>query len=500
MARKGPIPMGRNRILLLGLLLVLLISLVVSTADKLIPAITELIQIKPKVGGELLDPESKTSVRDKKVCGTCHSDKSNDFKKKYQHAPFVKWLCTDCHVPHNLGTGKYEFVVDVDKLCATCHYDRKGEAQMSMQHPPFAKGRCTECHDPHASDHAKLLILPQKQLCQTCHNVNMKYDFAVKHPPYQKGNCTDCHSAHASNNRGLTVLPGKELCFSCHYDRMNELKANVTHKPFVEGDCVDCHGPHATPNSKLLVLSKEKLCFSCHDEKAMESKTGFQHKPFVEGDCVGCHTPHGSKQDNLLLREKSELCYMCHANYREVFKGPSYHPVGNGLLECYGCHDPHSGPGKKMTKANGNELCYTCHLGLKDSYEKLAHATKAVGKAGKGQCLNCHVAHASQNKPLLQGPQEAVCDQCHGKVTKAAINHPVGAKYTDPWRGGQMYCSSCHGPHGTPNPYFTLLSKDELCLKCHGKKVNGEYQIHKTIEPLNEKKPKTIITRIPGKR
>ncbi|MDA8234015.1 MAG: cytochrome c3 family protein [Clostridia bacterium] len=469
--------MGRNNIIVFGVLLVLIIVFVSTTTD-LTTMLGELVGSKPSPP----TVATNTNPRDKATCGTCHSDKSNDFKKKYQHAPFVKWYCTDCHVPHQLGSSKYEFVVQVDKLCHSCHFDRKGEAKMSIQHPPYGKGFCTDCHDPHSSDTPKLLTLPQNKLCASCHKVSTKYDLPVKHPPYTKGYCSDCHTAHASNNRGLTILSGKKLCYSCHYDRLNELNMPTTHKPYIEGNCVDCHGPHATSTAKLLLLDSKKICFSCHKDKDDESKVGYQHKPFVTGECVDCHKPHAGRFDNLLLRDQSELCYMCHEKYRTIFTGPSYHPVGNGLLECYNCHDPHSGPGPKMTKGDGNKLCYNCHSGLEETYEKLAHATKAKGRGGLGKCVNCHVPHASKYKPLLFDQQIPMCGSCHGKVYKAPITHPVGEKYEDPWHGGSIQCTSCHGPHGTQFTYFTHLERNDLCIKCHGKKQNGKLKIHRKIK------------------
>lgn len=423
-----------------------------------------------------------TTAGDKQVCGTCHSDKSSDFRKSFQHAPFLNWYCTDCHVPHSVGSGKSEFVVDVQKLCSSCHFDRKGEMTMGHQHMPFGKGLCTDCHDPHASDYPKLLILDQKTLCATCHFVSSKYGFEVQHGPYAKGNCSDCHTPHASNYKGLTTLPGKELCFSCHYDHVRATTLPVQHEPYGTGDCVGCHGPHATPNDDLLLLAPDKLCFSCHSEHAQQTKVGFQHKPFNEGNCQGCHTPHASTNNALVLRTKSELCYMCHGEMRNKFQGVSFHPVGNGLLECNGCHAHHASPGDKLTWKEGNQLCYTCHPGLQEGYEKLAHATKADGRAGIGKCLNCHEAHNSNEKPLLLDKQEQMCNKCHGEITERGMQHPVGEKYKDPWRGTFMRCSSCHGPHGTEYENFTRLPHDGLCLKCHGVKRKGVWEIHKKLD------------------
>lgn len=493
--------MGRSDFLVLSLLLILVVVAVVSTTgvkDLITGFVSEWTYGSRTTG---IRDISETDGADKKVCGTCHSDKSADFKRRYQHAPFAKWQCTDCHVPHTLGTGKYEFVVPIDKLCSSCHFDRKGEFTMKTQHPPFAKGRCTDCHDPHASDVPKMLRVDQKMLCQSCHVLNMKYaKLPYKHAPFDKGFCSDCHSAHASPYKGLTRLGGDQLCFSCHYDRLAERSAPVQHKPFKEGNCTGCHGPHATAGAKMLWFPKEQLCFRCHVDKAKESKVGYQHKPFVEGKCTDCHVAHGSFNEYLILQPRSQLCYMCHPQYRTVFSQASHHPVGNGLLECYGCHDPHSGPGKRMTRAAGNQLCYICHLNLEPTYEKLAHATKAQGKAGKGSCLNCHVPHGAPVKPLLPDKQEVVCGKCHGKVVKAPITHPVGDKYVDPWHGGKMKCTSCHGPHGTMYKKFTLLPDAGFCLKCHGQKTKQNpayYSVHRIVPSLKEPKVKTVKTGIP---
>lgn len=492
--------MGRNRILVFGLLLLMIIGILVT-----LPVVRKQISqfLKQTVLTKYqIDTRPKLVEResDKKVCGMCHSDKSRDFNKKYQHAPFVKWYCTDCHAPHTVGSGKHEFVVDVNQLCSTCHFNRLDQTTYIYQHKPYQLGHCIDCHDPHSSDYSHLLRIAPANLCTSCHKMDLVYNFPNKHKPYEIGACSDCHSPHASKNRGMTKLPGKQLCFSCHYDRQNETMMPVQHKPYNTGECVNCHGAHATPAPKLLLLPGNSLCLACHEGLAGRLKNGEVHTP-VKEKCTNCHVPHASNKPALLPESRTNLCFLCHSDLRKDFSKPSHHPVGNGLLECDGCHDPHVGAGPKLVRKKGNQLCYICHLGLENTYEKLKHATKANGKGGLGACTNCHVPHGSDSKPLLQDKQEVMCNNCHTQIGKARINHPFGDKYNDAWHGGTMHCTSCHGPHGTPNNKFTLMPDNALCLKCHGEKRKENpkyYSVHRLIPPKNEPKVKTIKTEVPG--
>lgn len=489
--------MGQNRFLVVGLTFLILISVLISF-PVLRHYVSDLLHQFILQDASVDEPKLSQRENDKKVCGLCHSDKSRDFIKKYQHAPFAKWYCSDCHVPHNVGTGKHKYVVDLDQLCFTCHFNRLDKSTYPYQHKPYQMGRCVDCHDPHASDHQHLLRSSPQTLCTACHKMDLVYNFKYKHKPYEIGACSDCHVPHASKYKGMTKLPGKQLCYTCHYDRKNELKLPVQHKPYNTGECTNCHGAHATPSPKLLLIPGNGLCLACHVGLGERLKTGFVHAP-VKQKCTNCHLPHASAKPALLPASRTDLCYMCHFRIKEEFKKPSRHPVGNGLLHCDGCHDPHVAPQKKLLRKPGNELCYICHLGLKSTYEKLKHATKARGRGGLGACTNCHVPHGSYWKPLIWDKQEPLCNSCHSDIGLARYSHPVGEKYTDAWHGGKMHCSSCHGPHGTNVRKFLLISKDGLCLKCHGSKIknSNNYDVHRLIPPRNEKKDSGIKTKVP---
>ena len=147
--------MGRNKILTFGIMLLVLIGLIYS-----FPAIKDMLSeyFKSYIETRAGRPQLPMRENDKNECGYCHSDKHRDFSKKYQHAPFANWFCKDCHATHTVGSGKYEYVVEIDKLCTTCHFNRKQSSVYSYQHMPYEKGHCTDCHDPHASDYEHLLI------------------------------------------------------------------------------------------------------------------------------------------------------------------------------------------------------------------------------------------------------------------------------------------------------------------------------------------------------
>ena len=489
--------MAQNRLLVFVLVVLMIVGLLI-TLPVVRNYISQILQQYIFQGTAINEPQLSDRENDKKVCGLCHSDKSRDFLKKYQHSPFTKWYCTDCHVPHAVGTGRHEYIVELDQLCFTCHFNRLDQTVYTYQHKPYQLGHCVDCHDPHASDYKYLLRTSPHTLCTTCHKMDLVYDFKFKHKPYEIGACSDCHTPHASKYVGMTKLPGKQLCFTCHYDRQNELFLPVQHKPFQTGECINCHGPHATPVQKLLLVPENALCLICHVGLGERLRKGEVHTP-VKQKCTNCHLPHASSKQALLPETRTNLCYLCHSDIRPEFQKISHHPVGNGLLECDGCHDPHVGAGPKLVRKIGNELCYICHLGLKNSYQKLQHATKAVGRGGLGACTNCHVPHGSEWKPLLVREQEPLCITCHTQINKYGYNHPAGRKYRDAWHGGIVHCTSCHGPHGTPFSHFTLIQYDGLCFKCHGKKIPGteNFSIHTLIPPRNEKKVNSIKTDVP---
>lgn len=366
--------------------------------------------------------------------------------------------------PSDLAEAK--LVQDVPDLCANCHPNIQRERNLPVAMPPFQQGQCGACHAPHASDNEPILANSMPELCFGCHDgINLGpngestadyREMPVQMPPFRAGECTRCHYPHATEEPRLLKEKVPELCFDCHdtipIGPSGETTADyreypVQMQPFRQGQCIQCHNPHASPDRRLL---KEggvpNLCFSCHDSLAIGPREQtiadyrskpVQMQPFREGKCFDCHYhAHGSP------------------NYR-LLKAP----------------------------VEGNQICFLCHGEKKENFEKIEHSKVPPREeswypnAGNGSCLNCHTPHGSDWIGLVQKEIINLCLDCHGsKSPFASIRkprsfyaHPLGFKYTDPWHGDYMRCSSCHDPMGSGFEKLKRRDDDGLCVSCHDK-------------------------------
>lgn len=258
-------------------------------------------------------------------CFSCHPEIQEKFKATYRHVPFVLGNCGDCHKPHNTETGKAEFTVNINELCFTCH-NRKEEKDLPYQHVPFKLGKCYDCHDPHGSENNFNLRLPVKVLCNTCHNMGLRYgNFMSQHPPFKNSECIACHVPHASKYKRNLRVEVPTLCYSCHWATLPGYFNSVKHPPFKAGKCLACHHPHATDNKPMLRKPVPDLCLGCHDQAKV---IGYSNNMHPIGDkypdryyggpikCTSCHHPHGTDNPRMWRRPGNKLCFGCHLNKR----------------------------------------------------------------------------------------------------------------------------------------------------------------------------------------
>ncbi|MBK9304955.1 MAG: hypothetical protein IPM94_14050 [bacterium] len=141
--------------------------------------------------------------------------------------------------------------------------------------------------------------------------------------------------------------------------------------------------------------AEPRLCLGCHPGLAEELRNATLHAPLSgERACLECHTPHASPVPGLLPRSQAAVCGRCHSEQADRMKSSSQrHPDPEGR-QCTMCHNPH-----------------------------LATAAGMV-PAGPDPCLRCH-------------------------TWLEHTDHPLGAGTTDPVRGGEIVCASCHDPHGS---------------------------------------------------
>jgi DmsE family decaheme c-type cytochrome len=190
----------------------------------------------------------------------------------------------------------------------------------------------------------------------------------------------------------------------------------------------------------------------------------------------------------------NEVCQACHATQFEKFSGTMMGKIFlyNARNEtekraCENCHGPGSnhvaaGGGKGVgglvtfRKNSGesakvqNEPCLGCHQrGIQTYWEASPHAGRGIA------CVNCHtlmqktsdryqLAKVDDKTPFFNRRAEIeVCGQCH-----LQRNAQLMRSSHMPLREGKMTCTSCHNPHGTPNPaQLKQTSINENCYTCH---------------------------------
>lgn len=435
-------------------------------------------------------------------CVTCHSDV---MKGKVRHAP-VEPGCLGCHAfGQKGGQTTVKLVKALPELCVTCHAALADSAALKLpaSHPPVAD--CGTCHKVHASDFAHLLKGPGPQICASCHPAE---DVNKGHPtPVSRSNCTSCHLPHGGATKGFlsgTVLhapfksrsceachrkglgtkartktEGAALCYACHAGLEAKLAKGAVHTAVRQGDCTGCHDPHLANQRKLLKAKGNDLCYPCHAGIRGKVSSPGAHAP-ARSDCLSCHDPHRSDNRSQLVARMPGLCLKCHPpKNRALVK--KHLGADLSKVDCAGCHDPHgskqpslladgsvhapfrercerchAGRTTRLAERSARMLCVACHAGVVGN----AGAVQSKHAAMKGDCLACHVPHASPRPKLLKAAGGALCTTCHPaqKTKPGDVEHGATAL---------LGCQSCHLAHGGPNPKLLRATGNDLCNGCH---------------------------------
>ncbi len=413
-------------------------------------------------------------------CLVCHSEMEALLDRTSVHHPFAEQQCTSCHTTHGQVFEKRAGVAETaaESFRRACGpfipiaalqtlLDRVLGTATTKKWTTTSESRTKYSKDDltfRVREESKL-INTELRLCMTCHgNLGGLWQARYGHPPFIEGYCTNCHDPHASAFKPLLNQEPRKLCVACH-PIAKELKMAQVHPPFEVQDCVSCHSPHASDDKVLLRGPQNVVCLACHPTVAPYTQFAVQHPPFQKGDCTGCHEPHAASVKPLLPSTEPGFCYKCHPEIQNAFARSSHHPVGT-LIDCTSCHQPHAWHYSKLLLAQGNEMCFTCHGDKRFPYAYTPH-NQVEYTSFTGACVNCHVAHGSDYRPLLADEELRLCWTCH-PAYEGPTNHPYYRQTSYPGAGGRVTCSSsCHNPHGTA--YRNMLQRlpDGLCLSCH---------------------------------
>ena len=233
--------------------------------------------------------------------------------------------------------------------------------------------------------------------------------------------------------------------------------------------------PWSYPNATYVGA---ETCMGCHFDKAESFSKTLMGRVFLKNPrtaqeklgCEGCHGP-GSEHvaagggrnhaivsfrtdSPLPLKQRNDVCLGCHEDsHRTYWTGSQHQRRG---LACTNCHQVHQEHNSRFVKATEIETCFQCH---KDKRAKLMRFSRHPLAEGKMECSSCHNPHGSPNpKLLVQASVNETCYQCHADKRGPFLweHAPV-----------RENCATCHDPHGTSNFSMLKTQVPRLCQQCH---------------------------------
>jgi DmsE family decaheme c-type cytochrome len=235
-----------------------------------------------------------------------------------------------------------------------------------------------------------------------------------------------------------------------------------------------------------------ETCVTCHQDQQRRFQNTLMgkvmarpHTPLEARGCESCHGPGrahveaGGGKDTIPVRfgkdsknsvqEQNAVCPECHSHGNRLFWKGSPHQ--SRAMACVDCHQVkqeielklssetrYSAPltENRGVKKPQPELCLTCHQMRRAQLQRSSHMPYREGKV---TCTSCHNPHGSPNpKQLIQSTVNENCLSCHTERRGPFLwEHPPVMEN----------CANCHEPHGTNNPQLLKVRMPRVCDSCH---------------------------------
>jgi DmsE family decaheme c-type cytochrome len=240
------------------------------------------------------------------------------------------------------------------------------------------------------------------------------------------------------------------------------------------------------------------ICISCHDDQNRRMKNTVMGKAFAKPHtadeklgCESCHGPGrvhveaGGSKETIPIRygkdtrnsveEQNQSCVQCHKRGNRMFWAGSPHESRG--MRCVDCHNVKQQLSRSMAgeaflteplKDTGGlvkpetELCLQCHQMRRAQLQRSSHMPFREGKV---TCTSCHNPHGSPNpSQLKQATVNENCYSCHAERRGPFLwAHPPVTEN----------CDTCHEAHGSTNPQLLKTRIPRLCQQCHNEFAHG---------------------------
>jgi len=240
-----------------------------------------------------------------------------------------------------------------------------------------------------------------------------------------------------------------------------------------------------------------EVCATCHAEQqksfvhtVMGNAMAHPKTPEDARGCESCHGPGkahvdaGGGKDTIPVRftkdsktpveEQNAACLSCHSKGNQMFWRGSPHE--SRAMACVDCHEVHYGsPAERYAELSSKESRYgaplTTHVGTKKPQPELCLSCHQMRRAqlqrsshmpyreGKVTCTSCHNPHGTPNpSQLIQSTINENCYSCHAERRGPFLwEHPPVMEN----------CANCHEPHGSSNPELLKVRMPRVCDSCH---------------------------------